>query len=196
MNYNRARASIAIGLPFAAAYFQVYNSRRQRMDECADPADETRRAICILDPQPNQTASGVVRFEQPHFYSKCRITGEFKGLKPGLHGFHIHQFGNLLEGCTTAGPHYNPHGKTHGGPDSETRHVGDLGNVEANGNGIAHYDAEDHLVTLFGDYSVLGRSCVLHENVDDLGLGGHPLSSTTGNAGGRVACGVIGTCMP
>ena len=51
-------------------------------------------------------------------------------------------------------------------------------------------------MTLFGAYSVLGRSCVLHANVDDLGRGGHELSKTTGNAGGRVACGVIGTCMP
>ena len=102
----------------------------------------------------------------------------------------------MLQGCTTAGPHYNPHGQTHGGPDASVRHVGDLGNVEANENGEATYEAEDPLVTLYGPYSVLGRSCVLHEKVDDLGLGGHELSKTTGNAGGRVACGVIGTCMP
>ena len=84
----------------------------------------------------------------------------------------------------------------HGGPDMEIRHVGDLGNVEADGEGNATYEREDHLVTLFGQYSVLGRSMVLHADEDDLGLGGHPLSKTTGNAGGRVACGVIGTCMP
>ena len=74
--------------------------------------------------------------------------------------------------------------------------MGDLGNVEANDDGNASYDKEDHLVTLFGKYSVLGRSCVLHAGEDDLGLGGHELSKTTGNSGGRVACGVIGTCMP
>ena len=76
------------------------------------------------------------------------------------------------------------------------RHVGDLGNVEANENGEANYSAEDSLITLYGNYSVLGRSCVLHTDVDDLGLGGHELSKTTGHAGGRVACGVIGTLMP
>ena len=101
-----------------------------------------------------------------------------------------------MEGCKTAGPHYNPFNKTHGGPESEVRHVGDLGNVVANAEGNATYSWDDHQVTLFGAYSVLGRSCVLHADEDDLGLGGHPLSSTTGNAGGRVACGVIGTCMP
>ena len=129
-------------------------------------------------------------------YSKTKIDGEFKGLTEGKHGFHIHQFGNLLEGCKTAGPHYNPFNKTHGGPDSEVRHVGDMGNVEAKADGTATYHREDHLITLFGAYSVLGRSCVLHADEDDLGLTDHPLSKVTGNAGGRVACGVIGTCMP
>ena len=78
----------------------------------------------------------------------------------------------------------------------EIRHVGDLGNVEAYSDGTAIYNREDHLVTLFGDYSVLGRSCVLHADEDDLGEGGHELSKTTGNAGGRIACGVIGTLQP
>ena len=165
-------------------------------EECNSGAEDVRRAICVLDPQPNQTASGVVHFEQPHFYSKTKISGTFKGLSQGKHGFHIHQFGDLTQGCTTAGPHYNPFGKVHGGPDAQVRHVGDLGNVVADADGNATYNAEDAQVTLFGAYSVLGRSCVLHADVDDLGLTDHPLSKTTGNAGGRVACGVIGTCMP
>ena len=146
----------------------------------------------MLDPQPNQTASGVVHFEQPHFYSKCKITGEFKGLKQGLHGFHIHQFGDLTQGCTTAGPHYNPFKRTHGGPDKEIRHVGDLGNVVAGEDGVAKYEIEDHLVQLTGENTVIGRSFVVHAGIDDLGEGGHELSPTTGNAGGRLACGVIG----
>lgn len=96
----------------------------------------------------------------------------------------------------TAGPHYNPYGLTHGGPNVAERHVGDLGNVIANESGNAEYHGEDSLITLFGKFSVLGRSCVLHAGEDDLGQGGHELSKTTGNSGGRVACGVIGTCMP
>lgn len=96
----------------------------------------------------------------------------------------------------TAGPHYNPYKLTHGGPVDTERHVGDLGNVEADESGNATFSHEDHLITLFGNHSVLGRSCVLHAGVDDLGRGGHELSKTTGNSGGRVACGVIGTLMP
>ena len=60
-----------------------------------------------------------------------RIQAEITGLAPGLHGFHVHEFGNLSNGCITAGPHYNPYNKTHAGPNEEIRHVGDLGNVKA-----------------------------------------------------------------
>ena len=74
----------------------------------------------------------------------------------------------------------------------EIRHVGDLGNVTAGEDGVAKYELEDHLVQLSGETSVIGRSFVVHAGIDDLGQGGHELSPTTGNAGGRLACGVIG----
>ena len=96
-----------------------------------------------MNPEKGSTVSGVVRFDQPHFYSKCKISAEFKNLTPGLHGFHIHQYGDLTNGCTSAGPHYNPFNKEHGGPDMEIRHVGDLGNVEAKEDGNATYFRED-----------------------------------------------------
>ena len=74
------------------------------------------------------------------------------------------------------------------------RHVGDLGNVTAGDDGKAPIDIKDKQVTLTGPLSVIGRTMVIHADVDDLGKGGHELSSTTGNAGGRLACGVIGIC--
>ena len=153
--------------------------------------DKTHYAICIMHPDGDSGVKGLVKLTQKHG-GKCKISAEITGLTPGLHGFHIHEFGNLTEGCKTAGPHYNPAGKTHGGPDMEERHVGDLGNVTAGEDGVAKYEIEDHLVMLCGDNSVIGRSFVVHAGVDDLGQGGHELSSTTGNAGGRLACGVIG----
>ena len=103
--------------------------------------------------------------------------------------------GNLIEGCKTAGPHFNPEGKTHGGPGKEIRHVGDLGNIVAGEDGVAKHDAEDELCALSGPFSIIGRSCVCHAGEDDLGEGvGEKAeeSKKTGNAGGRVACGVIG----
>lgn len=60
---------------------------------------------------------------------------EIEGITPGLHGFHIHEKGDLSGGCKSAGGHYNPFGMTHGSRESEERHVGDLGNIEADENG-------------------------------------------------------------
>ena len=80
--------------------------------------------------------------------------------------------------------------------DAEERHVGDLGNVIAGEDGNAKYEREDHLINIYGEFSVIGRSFVVHADEDDLGLGGHELSLTTGNAGARLACGVIGLSGP
>lgn len=120
------------------------------------------------------------------------VTGEISGLTAGKHGFHVHEFGDNTNGCTSAGPHFNPYKKEHGAPDAEVRHVGDLGNIEADASGIAKVNLSDSLISLSGPNSIIGRTVVVHADVDDLGLGGHELSKTTGNAGGRIGCGVIG----
>eukprot|EP01098_Paradermamoeba_levis_P015825 TRINITY_DN824_c0_g1_i1.p1 TRINITY_DN824_c0_g1~~TRINITY_DN824_c0_g1_i1.p1 ORF type:complete len:195 (+),score=64.64 TRINITY_DN824_c0_g1_i1:131-715(+) len=150
------------------------------------------KAICVLNPDGASGVSGVVTFSQLKEDGPVKIEGKVKGLKEGKHGFHVHQFGNLTEGCKTAGPHYNPFNKTHGGPQDTERHVGDLGNIVAGTDGVATISMLDNLVKLSGPTSVVGRSLVVHADTDDLGRGGFPDSSTTGHAGARVACGVIG----
>ena len=104
--------------------------------------------------------------------------------------------GNLSKGCVTAGPHWNPEGVTHGGPGKAVRHHGDLGNILAGEDGIATYSVTDDKIMLYGPHSIIGRSMVCHAGVDDLGEGGNEESLKTGNAGGRVACGVIGVSGP
>ena len=150
------------------------------------------RAICVLN-NADLGIKGLVKFEDNGEVTK--ITVSFSGMTPGKHGFHIHEFGNLTNACLTAGAHYNPHGKTHGGPADEERHVGDLGNVVADEHGNAELVLEEKLVRLTGEFSVIGRSCVVHESEDDLGRGGYPDSLTTGHAGGRIACGIIGITL-
>ncbi|KAJ1498907.1 hypothetical protein HMI54_012280, partial [Coelomomyces lativittatus] len=102
------------------------------------------------------------------------------------------EFGDNTGGCVTAGPHFNPTNQTHGAPEDRVRHVGDLGNVIADANGKVNVKLTDSLISLHGDHSIYGRTIVVHADEDDLGKGGHELSLSTGNAGGRVACGVIG----
>uniref|UniRef100_A0A0A7CB02 Superoxide dismutase [Cu-Zn] n=1 Tax=Perinereis aibuhitensis TaxID=126650 RepID=A0A0A7CB02_PERAI len=145
------------------------------------------KAVCVLK---SDAVNGTVFFEQSG--DTVKVTGEISGLTPGKHGFHVHQFGDNTNGCTSAGPHFNPAGKEHGAPEDENRHAGDLGNVTAGDNGVAPINISDKVITLTGPDSIIGRTVVIHADVDDLGKGGHELSKTTGNAGGRLACGVIG----
>ena len=147
------------------------------------------KAVCVLK---SDVIDGTVFFEQSGSNDPVKVTGEIKGLVPGLHGFHVHQFGDNTNGCASAGPHFNPAGKEHGAPDDENRHYGDLGNVKAGENGVAPIDITDKYLSLTGENSIIGRTVVVHAEQDDLGKGGHELSKTTGNAGGRLACGVIG----
>jgi Cu-Zn family superoxide dismutase len=117
------------------------------------------------------------------------IRGQITGLEPGEHGFHIHEYGDLSNGCESAGAHYNPDGIDHG--DISKGHVGDLGNVIANDKGVANFMIKAPRVDLTGDRSVVGRAIVIHSKEDDLGKGGDEESLKTGNAGDRLACGVI-----
>jgi len=143
--------------------------------------------------------SGSVRLEDDG--RVCTITYRVSGLTPGLHGFHIHESADFSNGCVSAGPHYNPFGKKHGGPNDAERHVGDLGNISADATGVAKGVVTSDLVKLSGPYTVVGRSMMVHADPDDLGKGdnsepGPPpkngkSSLVTGNAGARVACGEI-----
>lgn len=76
------------------------------------------------------------------------------------------------------------------------RHVGDLGNVETDANGVATVNIQDKMIALQGEHSILGRCLVVHEKADDLGRGNDEESKKTGNAGKRLACAIIGTVNP
>ena len=91
-----------------------------------------------------------------------------------------------------SGGHYNPFDKVHGSPRDFIRHVGDLGNVQADEKQTVNINILDHLLTLYGPFSIVGRSLMLHAGKDDLGRGGDDGSLATGNAGGRIGCCVIG----
>ena len=136
---------------------------------------------------------GTIEFEEKG--TKVVIKGELKSTKykNSSHGIHIHEAGDLSDNCMGACGHFNPYGKKHGGPTSKERHVGDLGNIRFDARGVAKFRMEDNLVKLRETKAnVLGRSLVIHEDMDDLGMGNHSDSLTTGHAGKRITCAVIG----
>lgn len=143
-------------------------------------------AVAKLQPTAGNQTAGTVTFEA--MGGKVRVTAELKGLPPGLHGFHIHEYGDCSAADgTSAGGHFNPAGTMHGAPDNpaDRRHVGDLGNLQAREDGTAHYDREDAVISLEGPDSIVGKAVIVHARADDL------TSQPTGAAGPRLACGVI-----
>lgn len=138
---------------------------------------------------------GTITFSQEATGGDTRIEIKLQGFNVSSimtqHGFHVHEFGSLSEKCNDAGAHYNPLNKTHGAPSDQNRHVGDLGNVNVSVAGEVDSVITDSIVSLVGQYSVLGKAIVVHETFDDLGKGGHSDSNTTGHAGKRFGCCVI-----
>ena len=159
-------------------------------------------AICVFTNNMNKKITGKVVFKETKRGLQIKIN--MSGISPGLHGFHIHQYGDLSEGCGSLCSHFNPTNSVHGGRDSPERHLGDLGNIISDKSGNVDMVIYDKFLTITGKYGILGRSVVVHADEDDLGLGGldefgnivdekvRDESLKTGNAGKRIACGVIG----
>ena len=148
-------------------------------------------AIAVFN---NDNIKGTVRFTEDVDGNRVRIDVSIKGLSPNsLHGFHVHEAGDLTDKCTSMCAHFNPYGKTHGCPGMKERHVGDLGNLSTNSKGEAVYSFYDNAIKLRGTRSnILGRGLIIHADKDDCGHGGNAESLKTGNAGKRIACAVIG----
>lgn len=139
-------------------------------------------AVTVLRPTKGNKVTGTIVLSQRG--NKVHVTGTVKGLKPGKHGFHIHQFGDVRDAQgKSAGGHFNPENVPHGGPSDKRHHVGDLGNIMADATGTAKVKkVVDDLKLHF----VIGRSIVVHGGADDL------TSQPSGDAGPRVSVGVIG----
>ncbi len=148
-------------------------------------SDVIRKAVCVLHPTEGNDVKGIIIFTDTG--SGVKVEADLTGLTPGKHGFHVHQLGDCsAPDGTSAGGHFNPENTPHAGPGAAIRHVGDLGNIEADADGNAHYEREDKMISLNGEHSIIGRGIIVHAGEDDL------MSQPTGAAGARVSCGVIG----
>ena len=129
------------------------------------------------------TAAGTVTFTQVD--GGVRVVADLRGLSAGRHGWHVHEGNCDAPDATSALGHYNPTGAPHAGPDDAAHHVGDLGNIEADAQGLAHLDRVYAGLSLDGPNKIVGHAVILHAGTDDLS------SQPAGNSGARVGCGMI-----
>lgn len=181
-----------------------------------------KNAICVFDPNSSFNKAkiyGTIKFHQciraeqvngiPPSESHSQninfstlIKFNLSGFKPNsVNAIHVHNLGDLTKGCDSLCAHYNPYQKMHGSKSlyGYDRHVGDLiNNIHSDSDGNFIFEYEDDLVDLSGDYSIIGRSIVIHEKEDDCGKYRYEKSEkgigsrTTGNAGARISCALIG----
>lgn len=150
----------------------------------APAPDATAELVPLMDSGVEGTVTFTLMPE-----GEVRIDADITGLEPGMHGIHIHEWGDCsaADGAS-AGGHFNPDAVAHGAPDDPAHHAGDYGNLEADGKGHAVYSQVMSTATFSlagGKYDIVGRAVIVHADPDDY------MTQPTGNAGGRLACGVI-----
>ncbi len=155
------------------------------------PEHRVQRAEAKMAPASASLVSG--RLAITAIDGGVRIHGELGGLaKGGTHAIHVHERGDCSAADgSAAGGHFNPGGVAHGRAGIVPHHLGDMDNLHANGEGVAHVDIRLQGVTLGSGApnDILGRAIIVHANPDDYA------SQPTGNAGPRVSCGVIEIAM-
>jgi Cu-Zn family superoxide dismutase len=151
-------------------------------------AQDVTKATAKLEPKSGSQVTGTVTFTKSG--DDVQVIADIQGLKPGQHGFHIHEKGDCSAAdASSAGGHFNPTHQHHGGPATAEHHTGDLGNIEADASGKAHLEWKGKM-SLSGADSIVGKSVVVHEKADDL------KTDPAGNSGARIGCGVIEAAKP
>lgn len=152
----------------------------------AEATPAPAQAVAVLKNAKGQKVGTVTLTEAPH---GVMVKGELMHLSPGPHAIHIHETGKCeAPKFTSAGGHFNPAHKQHGFMVPEGMHAGDLPNLIVPANGQIHFEYFDPNASLSGDNTVFdadGAAVVVHAKADDY------KSQPAGDAGDRVACGVI-----
>ncbi len=142
-------------------------------------------ATAVMEPRSGSEVKGTVTFHERED-GMVRVNVDLTGVPDGVHGFHVHDKGDCsAPDASSAGGHFNPLGAQHAGPGDPQHHAGDLGNVFGKG-GVVKEEYWTKSITLGeGVTNIVGHAVIVHANRDDL------TSQPAGNAGGRIACGVV-----
>lgn len=144
----------------------------------------TKATAQLRAADPKSKVAGTVTFTQE--MGGVRVVADVSGLKPGKHGFHVHQKGECTPPFKSAGDHLNPYNVAHSCPPEQLRHLGDLGIIEVGPDGKGHYNqVVDKISVVDPFHLVVGKSVIVHAGPDDC------KTQPSGGSGDRIACGVI-----
>jgi Cu-Zn family superoxide dismutase len=191
-----AAAALALGAAAGGCDSMPWNKDKGSSDTQKMQTDGMKTAVANVKASQAATTqpswgntTGTVTFTQVGD-DKVKVVVDLQGVPPGKHGFHIHEKGDLsAPDLSSAGGHFNPGGHKHGGPKDTDRHAGDLGNIraDASGNVKKEITTEGISIDTGAANDIVGKSVIVHSKADDL------KSQPSGDAGGRIAGGVIET---
>jgi len=180
--------SFFVVLLFFAIGCAQQKSNEQEMekeDTETTPATNYTEAVAVIHPTEGNSATGTVTFKK--VANGVQVHAEAQGLNEGKHGFHIHLYGDCRAADgTSAGTHFNFEGSSTNPPEDIDRITGNLGNLDADSEGMATADTLIANATLNGPKSIIGRAVIIHSKPND------PSQPPIGAAGARLGCGVIG----
>jgi Cu-Zn family superoxide dismutase len=180
------RTALAILCTAAVAALAACAPAQVERDTPPAGAPAAARATANLAPASASLVSGTLTLTT--MGDGVHVGGEIGGLPAGAHGFHVHERGDCSAAdASSAGGHFNPTNMPHGRSGPKPHHLGDSDNIFANANRVATVDAHLHDVTLGTGLpnDIAGRAIIVHADADDY------TSQPSGDAGARVACGVI-----
>lgn len=151
--------------------------------------NQSKNARCFVIPFGDFIVSGFITFYQESEKSDVQIDGIIYGASK-IHGFHIHENSVTDGNCSNVGNDYNPFNVTHGGPNDTVRHIGDLGNIQHIGYQV-NISITDKIISLYNNYNIIGKTCVIHLSKDDYGRNNYNKSNDDGSSGMITACGVV-----
>ena len=154
---------------------------------CASPgASDGAKATSVIESKSGSKVTGKATFTELA-QGGAQVEVWIENATPGIHGLHIHEKGDCsAPDAASAGAHFNPAGNPHAGPLDLKHHNGDFGNITIGPDGKGRLEITSEMLTVKpGPNSVVGKSIVFHEKVDDL------KTQPSGDAGGRLGCGVI-----
>lgn len=185
MMFNRRKGSLMMKKIYLSLLVGICISFLQ---SCGHTQENLGKTVTVgLEPKSGTDTDGVVTLVQTE--AGVQIKGRVTGLEPNSqHGMHVHEIGDCdAEDATSAGGHYAPGANPHGSPYERNHHLGDLGNITADTDGVATFTLLVDKANIYEDQknSFLNRALIIHKDRDDL------KSQPSGDSGIRIACGVI-----